>query len=399
MMENPLTASGSLPNLTKWRLILGGGEADGTGISLDGDLAGMDATLEALYGFDEKGKFEYGEPSLRGGREGSSPGVSRWLGDIRKYFPNPVVEVLQNDAIQKPVLRDIMIFEPEILEKAVADVNLVATLMQLGKLIPSKTKDTARKVIRKVVDELMQRLEQKTISSLLGSLDKAARNRRPKHNEINWHATILKNLKHYQPEFKTIIPETLVGYGRKTRKSLKDIILCIDQSGSMGTSIVYSSIFGAVMASLPTVKTRLVLFDTQVTDVTDELSDPVDLLFGVQMGGGTDIDHALGYCQEKIVRPEDTIFVLISDLIEGGNQEHMHKRAKDMVDSGVQFICLIALTDQGEPSYDKKNAQAFSEIGIPVFGCTPDLFPELMANAIRKLDIKRWLGEKGMVAR
>ncbi len=386
-------------DIVKWRLILGGGQANGTGVSLEGELAGMDGALEALYGFGDKGRFEYGEEKGKGGQEASSPSVSRWLGDIREYFPNSVVEILQADAMKHPSLRNIMLFEPEILEKAHADVNLVATLMQLGKLIPSKTKDTARKVIRKVVDELLQKLEQKTISSIQGSLDRTSRKRRPRHNEINWNATILKNLKHYQPDFKTIIPETLLGYGRRSRKSLKDIILCIDQSGSMGTSIVYSSIFGAVMASLPNIKTHLVLFDTQVTNMTDVLSDPVDLLFGVQMGGGTDINHALGYCQELVTRPEDTILVLITDLYEGGNAEQMHRRAKEIVSSGVQLICLLALTDKGEPSYDKNHALTFAELGIPVFCCTPDMFPDLMANAIRKMDIQKWLGEKGIVVR
>lgn len=388
----------SLSELEKWRLILGGEQAEGTGVQLSDELLEMDVALAALYEYEQLGKFDYqAVKSKRGGSEGSNPGIARWLGDIRKYFSTSVVEVMQNDAMKHPELQRKMIFEPEILAKAEPDVNLVATLMQLGKLIPAKTKDTARRVIQKVVDDLMRKLEQKTVNALKGALDKSARRRNPRHGDINWSATIKRNLKHYQPDYKTIIPETLIGYGRKSRQSLKDIILCIDQSGSMGTSIVYSGIFGAVMASLPNVKTSMILFDTEIADLTQDLQDPVDILFGVQMGGGTDINKAIGYCQELVRQPNDTIFVLITDLYEGGHQEQMLKRAKELVDSGVQVICLLALNDQGSPSYDKQNAKYLADMNIPVFACTPDKFPDLMAAAIQKQDLHQWVGNEGMV--
>ena len=384
-------------HLEKWRLILGGNEADGTGYTLSQDLMQVDASLTALYEYERTKSFNYGEEKGRGGQGGSNPGIARWLGDIRKYFPVSVVNVMQNDALKHPDLQKKMIFEPEILEKAEADVHLIATLMELGKLIPAKTKETARRVVQKVVDELMARLEQKTISTLNGALDKSARNRHPRHNEINWDATIRKNLKHYIEEYKTIIPEEKIGYGRKSKKSLKDIILCMDQSGSMGTSVVYSGIFGAVMSSLPNVKTKMIVFDTQVADLTEDLKDPVDLLFGVQLGGGTDINLALKYCQELVTKPDDTILVLITDLYEGGNVDEMHRRIKELVASGVQVICLLALNDDGCPSYDQRNAAELTRSEIPVFACTPDLFPELMSAAIKKLDLKQWAGEHDVV--
>ena len=384
-------------DLEKWRLILGGGEADGTGIALDGEMGQMDAALTALYEFERTQQFDYDQPKGKGSLSGSNPGVARWLGDIRKYFPNSVVQVMQNDALKQPELQQKLIFEPEILEQAEADVHLVATLMELGKLIPSKTKDTAKRVVQKVVDELMAKLQQKTISALRGAIDKSSRNFNPRFNEINWDATIRKNLKHYLPEYNTIIPETRIGYGRKSRRSLKDIVLCIDQSGSMGTSVVYSGIFGAVMASVPNVKTTMVVFDTAVADLTDDLKDPVDLLFGVQLGGGTDINLALKYCQEKVTKPDDTILVLITDLYEGGNEKQMIKRSQELVDAGVQFICLLALNDEGSPMYDARLAGILSAMGVPVFACTPDQFPDLMSAAIKKEDLKQWAGDRDIV--
>lgn len=370
-------------HLRKWRLILGGQQNDGTGFALSGMDIQMDKVMEALYDNDRKG-----------GLGPSSPNVSRWLGDIRSFFPNTVVQVMQKDALKRLNLTQ-MLFEKEMLENVEADVHLVATLMTLSRVIPDKTKDTARQVVRKVVDELIKKLANPTQQAIVGSLNRSARNRRPRHNEINWHATIQKNLKHYQPGYKTIIPETRIGYGRK-RTSLKDVVLCLDQSGSMGTSVVYSGIFGSVMASIPAIKTKMIVFDTAVADLTEELTDPVELLFGVQLGGGTDINAALTYCKQIITRPLDTVLVLITDLYEGGDQEGMRKRATELVAAGVQFIVLLALNDDGAPMYDHGNAQFFSNLGIPVFACSPDKFPDLMAAALSKQDITLWAAKEDL---
>lgn len=371
-------------HLRKWRLILGSGPNDGIGAPLNPADLQMDKTLEALYDSDRSG-----------GLGASSPNVSRWLGDIRTFFPNTVVQVMQQDALKRLNLTQ-MLFESEMLENVAPDVHLVATLMTLSRVIPDKTKDTARQVVRKVVDELLRKLAQPMQQAVTGSLNRSIRNTRPRHHEINWHSTIRKNLKHYQPAYKTIIPETKIGYGRK-RTSLKDVVLCIDQSGSMGTSVVYSGIFGSVMASIPAIKTRMVVFDTVVADLTEELSDPVELLFGVQLGGGTDINAALTYCQQVITKPLDTVLVLITDLYEGGNQDGMRKRAVELTAAGVQVVVLLALNDEGAPSYDHGNAQFFSNIGVPVFACTPDKFPDLMAAALSKQDIGGWAAKEELV--
>jgi Mg-chelatase subunit ChlD len=265
----------------------------------------------------------------------------------------------------------------------------VADLLALKSVMPAKTIDTARQVVRRVVEELQRKLANPTRQAVLGSLNRAVRNRRPRHNEIDWHRTIRANLKHYQPSYRTIIPETRIGYGRK-RSSLRDIILCVDQSGSMGASVVYSGIFGAVLASLPAVRTRMIVFDTEVVDLTEELHDPVELLFGVQLGGGTDIGRALGYCQSLVRRPQETILVLISDLYEGGNREEMLRRAAALAGAGVQMIVVLALSDSGAPSYDHSVAAALAAMGAPAFACTPDVFPDLMAAAINRQDIGQW---------
>ena len=353
----------------RWRSVLGGDEADGIGCSLQGQDARIDRTLQALYDSDRRGGLGSGAPS-----------VARWLGDIREYFPASVVQVMQHDAFERLDMAQ-MLLEPELLQTVQPDVRLVADLIALSGMIPARTRDTAKQVVRRVVDDLMSELAQPMREAVLGALNRSARSRRPRHADIDWTRTIRANLKHYQPEYETVVPETRIGFGRR-RQAMRDVILCIDQSGSMAASVVYSAIFGSVLASLPAVCTSLVVFDTKVIDLTAELDDPTDLLFSVRLGGGTDINGAVTYCQQLVRSPQDTVFVLISDLFEGGVENEFLRRANALVASGVQFIALLALSDEGAPSFNAQLAGQLAALGVPAFACTPDRFPDLMGAAL-----------------
>ena len=366
----------------RWRLALGGEENTGL---CDRDQR-LDAALAGLYDAGDS----KGGASCKGGLGASAPKISRWLGDIREFFPSTVVQVIQKDAFERLGLKQ-MLLEPEFLAALEADVHLIADLIALRSAMPDKTKDTARQVVAKVVRQLMEQLESRTVESIRGALDKTKRTSRPRHNDIDWPRTIRKNLQHWQEEHQTIVPERLVGFGRQSRRAnLEEVILCVDQSGSMGTSVVYSSIFAAVLASIPAIATKLVVFDTAIIDLTEDLKDPVEVLFGIQLGGGTDINQALAYCERLVVEPGRTHLVLISDLYEGGNAPEMLARAKSLVSSGINVIVLLALNDDGRPAYDAHHAQAFAAMGCPVFACTPDQFPELMATALKRGDLWAW---------
>lgn len=371
----------------RWRLAVGI-EDEESGAMSERDTR-LSNALTALYGNGSGG--EGSGKKNRGGLGRSAPKVARWLGDIREFFPASVVQIVQKDAFERLGLKQ-MLTEPEFLSALEADVNLVADLISMRAAMPDKAKETARQVIQKVVLELMERLERKTAEALRGAVDKTRRTRKPRFADIDWPRTIGANLRHYQKEHKTVIPESLIGYMRRQRRlvDLDEVILCVDQSGSMATSVVYASIFAAVMASLPVVTTKLVCFDTAILDLTDELSDPVDVLFGVQLGGGTDINQAVAYCSEKIERPTKAHFILITDLYEGGNAEEMVGRVATLIRSGVNVIVLLALTDCGNPCYDAKLAGTLSNLGAPVFACSPDQFPDLMAVALRREDIAQW---------
>lgn len=373
----------------RWTLALGAEPEGGEAPLSDSDRR-MSEALTALYGDGDEGVKKG-----KGGLGGSAPRVAKWLGDIREFFPAPVVQVIQKDAFERKGLRQ-MLLEPEFLATVEADVNLVADLVALRSVMPEKTRETARIVIAKVVAELMERLERKTAEAVRGALDRSKRTFRPRFADIDWPRTIQANLRHYQAAHRTIVPEKLIGFMRQQRRivDLDEVVLCVDQSGSMAPSVVYASIFAAVMASLPVVATKLVCFDTALVDLTEELADPVEVLFGIQLGGGTDINRAVAYCEDRIERPSKAHLILITDLYEGGDAHALVDRLARLQAIGVNVIVLLALTDTGRPAYDPALSGKVAALGVPVFACTPDQFPDLMATALRREDIAAWAADQ-----
>jgi Mg-chelatase subunit ChlD len=375
--------------MRRWRLALGA--ADGTGVELTGDDVQMDAALGALY---DAGPEADGGPGAAGSRHAglgaSAPQVARWLGDIRTFFPVSVVQVMQQDAIERLGLTHLLL-EPEMLAAVEPDVHLAGTLLSLNRALPEQARSSARAVVAAVTRDLERKLAQRTRTAVTGALNRASRTSRPRRPaDIDWDRTIRANLRHYLPAERTVVPERLVGYARKQQAVARDVIVCLDQSGSMASSVVYGGVFGAVLASIRALRTSVVAFDTAVADLTDQLADPVDVLFGIQLGGGTDINRALAYCQRLITRPASTILILVSDLFEGGDQHAMLRRIADLTAAGTQVIALLALSDDGAPGYDHEMAAALAELGVPAFACTPDSFGDMMAAAIERRDLAEW---------
>jgi Mg-chelatase subunit ChlD len=385
--------------LRRWRLVLGGGDQhhpDGTGVELRGDESRMDAALSALYDAHPTTPRSNRRSSRAGGLAASAPSVARWLGDIRRYFPSGVVQVMQRDAIERLELHRLLL-EPEMLEAVEPDIHLVTTLLELQHLLPETTRATARLVVSRVVAQIQARLGQPTVQTVTGALARTARTRHPRHGDVDWDRTIRINLRNYQPDLRTVIPERLVGYARLGPAVRRDLIIAIDQSASMGDSVVYASVLGAALASIRSLRTRLVAFDTSVVDLTDVLHDPVDVLFGVQLGGGTDLNSAMSYCQTLVSHADDTVLVLISDLYEGTPGGDYLARIAAMARAGVRCVALLALSDEGAPSFDHDAAAALAALDVPAFACTPDAFPDLIAAAIERRDLHQWAGSRGLV--
>ena len=381
--------------LKRWRLILGQhaqeslGKMGGVGgCQLSAEQTGMDEALAAIYD-ETSGEGEGQRGRQRSAGLGpSAPNLAKWLGDIRSYFKEDVVTVIQNDAIEKRGLTQLL-FEPEMLKNVEPNPQLVGTLMSLKGRIPERTKETARMVVRAVVDKIKRLLEQRIRQAVLGALNRKEHSPIPNAATIDWKWTIGRNLKNYQPSLGTIVPEKVYFYSRAQRSNNWTVIVCMDQSGSMAESVVYGSVTGSIFASLPALNTRVVAFDTEIVDLTEQCgNDPVDMIFGVQLGGGTDINKAVAYCEKFITDPSQTIFFLISDLIEGGNQSQLIRRMHEMVASGVRVITLLALSDSGIPTFDQQVARKLSEGGVPCFGCTPNKLPELIEGVLKKQNLK-----------
>jgi Mg-chelatase subunit ChlD len=243
--------------------------------------------------------------------------------------------------------------------------------------------------VRAVVEELMKKLESDIISAVRGALDRSRHSPLKSLPNLDWKRTIGSNLKNYIKERKTIIPDRFFFWARQLKRREWNVIVCMDQSGSMAESVVYGAVTGAILASMPALETHVIVFDTEVVDLTESCSDPVDILFGVQLGGGTDINRAVKYCQGLIHDPRKTLFILITDLYEGGNATELVRRMEEMASSGVRAVTLLALSDSGIPSFDEHMAKRLRALRVPCFGCTPNMLPELLSAAIKGVDLEQ----------
>lgn len=395
-----------LEQLQRWRLILGrngedgacSGQMLGQDLGLSADQLAMDEALSVIY--DETGaQGSGGSGGARNAGSGpSAPRLAKWLGDIRTYFTEDVVAVIQQDAIERKGM-DQLLMEPEMLRNVQPNVQLVGTLLSLKGKIPERTKETARMVVQAVVDQIKKLLEQKIRQAVLGALNRNQHSPIPNAASIDWKWTIGRNLKNWQPQLGKLVPERVYFYSRAQRSNNWTVIVDMDQSGSMADSVVYGAVTGAIFASLPATETHVVAFDTEVVDLTEECGDdPVDMLFGTQLGGGTDINKSVAYCEQFITDPSKTLFLLITDLFEGGNEAQLVRRMKEMVESGVRAICLLALSDSGIPCFDEALAKKLSNIGVPCFGCTPKMLPELIEGCLRDQDLNELAKRVGQSA-
>ena len=371
----------STQQMARWRLILGS-ETENSftamgGVPLSREDFLMDSALAAIYGQSGDSSFGSG-----GGKGPSSPVLSKWLGDLRSLFDPEIVAVVQNDAIERKGLKQLLL-EPELLDGLEPDLNMASTLLMLKDQIPKKSKESARRYIQKIVEEINKLLENDTRRAVTAALNSRAHSPLPSAAAIDFPYTIRRNLRNYNQELKTVVPERVWFFDRSSRANRWHIILDIDQSGSMGSSILYSSVMACILASMSALRTSVVAFDTQIMDLTPLCADPVDLLFGFQMGGGTDIAKSIAYCQGLVEEPKKTIFFLISDLEEGGNRAGLLRRVEELKDSGVTVVTLLAIADGGKPYYDAQTAQRISSMGVPCFACAPERLPELLERVLK----------------
>ena len=382
---------GNRRRVARWRLVLGREAQEKlSGVSgrpeiLNDAESAMDRALSAIYDNTEGDNRKGG--SRTAGLGPSYPNLAKWLTDIRSYFPEDIVSVIQTDAIDRKGLTQLL-FEPETLANVKPDISMVGTLLALKNHIPEKAKVQARILVQALADEIQKLLENDIRRAVAGALNRRKHSPIPSLSNTDWKRTIDKNLKNYDSTNKRLIPERFYFFENKRITKDWNIILDIDQSGSMADSVIYASIMGSILASLNALETHIVAFDTEVVDLTETCgTDPVDILFGVQLGGGTDINKSVKYCSGLIHEPRKSLFILISDLYEGGVEAGLLRQLGDMRESGVKIIVLLALSDRGTPSYDEALAAKINKLGIPCFGCTPNKLPELLGGALKGDDL------------
>ncbi len=386
--------------LRRWRLILGSeaqkrmeGMGDGPDLSQE-DLM-MDTALDAIYNRDMKFGFGGGA-----GKGASSPQISRWLGDVRTLFDKDIVKIIQSDAMERCGLKQ-LIFEPELLENIEPDMHMASMILTLKDQIPKKSKENAREFIRKIVEQINALLETDLKRAVTASINRKLHSPIPSASALDFQTTIRKGIKDYNTKLKKIIPQKYYFFERSatTAANKYTVILDIDQSGSMGESVIYSSIMSCILASMSAIKTKVVAFDTNIVDLSEKCEDPIDLLFGFTLGGGTDIEKSIKYCTKYIENPKKTIFFLISDLEEGGNRAGLLRRLTQMKEDGVIVICLLAISDSGKPYYDANMAQRIANNGIPCFAAAPQMLPRLLEKAMKNEDMSEFATGKFGVER
>ena len=386
--------------LRRWRLILGSeaqkrmeGMGDGPDLSQE-DLM-MDTALDAIYNRDMKFGFGGGA-----GKGASSPQISRWLGDVRTLFDKDIVKIIQSDAMERCGLKQ-LIFEPELLENIEPDMHMASMILTLKDQIPKQSKENAREFIRKIVEQINALLETDLKRAVTASINRKLHSPIPSASALDFQTTIRKGIKDYNTKLKKIIPQKYYFFERSatTAANKYTVILDIDQSGSMGESVIYSSIMSCILASMSAIKTKVVAFDTNIVDLSEKCEDPIDLLFGFTLGGGTDIEKSIKYCTKYIENPKKTIFFLISDLEEGGNRAGLLRRLTQMKEDGVIVICLLAISDSGKPYYDANMAQRIANNGIPCFAAAPQMLPRLLEKAMKNEDMSEFTTGKFGVER
>jgi Mg-chelatase subunit ChlD len=375
------------PGLERWRLILGAPAEQCTG-PLTGDAAGRDTALDWLYGRDpdleRRGVRRGGTRRPEDRQGGTGPSVLTtvdWLDDVHRLFPKETIERLERDAVERYEIHEV-VTDPAVLERIEPNPTLLRAVLRTKHLMNPDVLALARRIVEAVVRELMERLATEVRQAFHGTRSRQPSRLRQARN-FDFHGTIRANLAHYRPDERRVYIEH-PRFVSRTRRHVDQwqLILLVDQSGSMVGSVIHAAVTAACLWSLPGLKTHLVAFDTNVVDLTSDVTDPVELLLKVQLGGGTDIARAVGYGATLIENPRRTILAVITDFYEGGDDYRLVRSVRQMVQQGTQVLGLAALDEEANPSYDRDLAQRLADVGAHIGAMTPGQLAAFVAERI-----------------
>jgi len=369
--------------LERWRLVLGRFAKQQLPASLSGQQQRMEAALDYLYSREYRGRGlrESDESGARGGDEASQFTIPQWLSEVRTLFPQETIEIIEKHALDRYDMKE-LVTDAQTLAKLEPNLSLLKTLLSFRGHLKGAVLDEARRIIRHVVEEIRKRWESEVRQALAGKLNRFRHSPLKVAQNFDWRTTLRRNLKHYDPARKSVVLHEQKFFSRNTRHLPWNIILCVDQSGSMAESVIHSAVMAGIFAGLPSLRVKLVVFDTAVVDLSEHAADPVEVLMSVQLGGGTDIAGALGYCEKLIEQPRRTVLVLVSDFIEGGSASALLATVKRLREAGVKQLGLAALNADAVPVYDPQMAQRLVEAGMEVAALTPKQLAGWLARIV-----------------
>jgi Mg-chelatase subunit ChlD len=356
------------------------------GGGLQGVNGRLDRALEFLYGREYEGRGLRKEAQRRkevspGSLSGSQLTLVTWLGEVRELFPNETVEVIEKHALDRYGLTE-LITDPQTLERLEPNQQLLRTLLTLRGHLKGEVLDVARRIIKRVVEDLRRRLETEVRRVLSGRLNRFRHSPMAIAQNFDAAGTLRKNLKHFNRERRQLVIEQLRFFERNIRRLRWDIILCIDQSGSMADSVIHSAVMAGILAALPAFRIRIVVFDTSVVDLSDYVDDPVETLMRVQLGGGTDIGQAVRYCSQLVENPHRTVLVLLTDFCEGAPPGELVRAVKNLAEARVKLLGLASLDGQAHPVYDRDMAERLAACGMEIAALTPEKLAHWLVKVI-----------------
>jgi Mg-chelatase subunit ChlD len=371
--------------LARWRLVLGKYARDQIPAGMSVQQQRIENALDFLYSREYRGRGVRDQEEETGKREGTLDPtqltVPQWLSEVRELFPKETVSLIEKHALDRYGLTE-LVTDPEILRRLEPSFDLVKMLLTFRGHLKGEVLNEARRVIRSVVEEIKQRLITEVRRAFSGSRNRFQHSNLKMAQNLDWRGTIRKNLKNFDIERKQIVVEQVLFFSRIQRRLPWRIILCVDQSGSMASSVIYSAVMAGILSGLPLIDVKLVVFDTSVVDLSSHIDDPVELLMSVQLGGGTNIGQAMQYCEQLVEDPHRSIVVLVSDFCEGASPRPLISSCQRLREGGVRLLGLAALDENANAGYDVEMAEMLAAVGMDIAALTPKHFAEWLAKTI-----------------
>ena len=367
-------------SLNRWRLILG----SFSNLEIDNEYSEMDETLNFLYDreYTQNGGYSLDNfNNSNSSKEKSALTVPKWISKVKKLFPKETVEIMQKQALEKYKLTEILTDE-NILKEIEPNIELLKNILTFKDMMSQNVKKIAYDIVKKTLEEIKNKMEVEIKKVFYGKKLPNSNTTNKIFKNLDIKKTIRYNLKNYDIKNKTIFTDKLFFNQNIKKYNPYNIIILIDESGSMLDSVIYSSIMASIFANLPYLSIKLIIFDISVVDLSEHIKEPIDILFKVQLGGGTNIAQALEYAKKITFAPDKTIVLLISDLFDSNDYKLMYKNANDIIESGSKLIVLTALDYNANSIYDKEAARYFSKIGAKVGALTPSKLSKWISDII-----------------